>query len=193
MPTQIEALSPSAGWEEVRQLAQARAQRPCSHRRATLSVEALRALSERACAQLVRAVDLQEVQGTRLLLADPRRIRCSRHRQATSGLRRAGGAPRHSPKIGSRRVLELEPRHADAEGSLGYPDAQRARRADARCGPRTPWSASTNHGFRLGYGGGYFDRTLAAAARRPFAIGLGYPKSRACRRFTLSPTTFPWI
>jgi 5-formyltetrahydrofolate cyclo-ligase len=31
--------------------------------------------------------------------------------------------------------------------------------------------------FRLGYGGGYFDRTLAAAAPRPYAIGLGYADS----------------
>lgn len=29
-------------------------------------------------------------------------------------------------------------------------------------------------GFRLGYGGGYFDRTLAAAPKRPVAIGVGY-------------------
>jgi 5-formyltetrahydrofolate cyclo-ligase len=28
--------------------------------------------------------------------------------------------------------------------------------------------------YRLGYGAGYYDRTLAAAARRPFCIGLGY-------------------
>ena len=32
-------------------------------------------------------------------------------------------------------------------------------------------------GFRLGYGGGYFDRALAAAVPRPYAIGLGYADS----------------
>ena len=32
--------------------------------------------------------------------------------------------------------------------------------------------------YRLGYGGGYFDRTLAALAPRPVAIGVGFEIQR---------------
>ena len=32
--------------------------------------------------------------------------------------------------------------------------------------------------YRLGYGGGYFDRTLAALSPRPFAIGVGFEMSQ---------------
>jgi 5-formyltetrahydrofolate cyclo-ligase len=33
-------------------------------------------------------------------------------------------------------------------------------------------------GYRLGYGGGYFDRTLAALSPRPVAIGIGFELAR---------------
>lgn len=32
--------------------------------------------------------------------------------------------------------------------------------------------------FRLGYGGGFFDRTLASLPKKPFAIGVGYSIQR---------------
>jgi 5-formyltetrahydrofolate cyclo-ligase len=41
--------------------------------------------------------------------------------------------------------------------------------------PMNGWDAE---GYRLGYGAGYFDRTLAAATARPRVIGVSYELSR---------------
>jgi 5,10-methenyltetrahydrofolate synthetase len=41
-----------------------------------------------------------------------------------------------------------------------------------------PMNASDERGFRLGYGGGFFDRTLAACGRRMVAIGVTYEMLR---------------
>ncbi|MGB5080722.1 MAG: 5-formyltetrahydrofolate cyclo-ligase [Burkholderiales bacterium] len=40
--------------------------------------------------------------------------------------------------------------------------------------PMVGWDAD---GYRLGYGGGFFDRTLAASARRPQIIGVAYEQA----------------
>lgn len=41
-----------------------------------------------------------------------------------------------------------------------------------------PVNAVDDAGFRIGYGGGFFDRTLAALAPRPLAIGVGFDFQR---------------
>ena len=38
--------------------------------------------------------------------------------------------------------------------------------------------------YRLGYGGGFFDRTLAVMRRKPLAIGVGYTSASV-------PTIYP--
>lgn len=58
--------------------------------------------------------------------------------------------------------------------------------ADARLAPDimlVPLVGWDGAGYRLGYGGGYFDRTLAAARRRPLVIGVGLQVARLATIF----------
>lgn len=59
-----------------------------------------------------------------------------------------------------------------AEGEEVVPDIALA--------PVVGWDEA---GYRLGYGGGYFDRTLAALSPRPLAIGIGLDAARLATIF----------
>lgn len=52
---------------------------------------------------------------------------------------------------------------------------------DLSLAPLVGWDRAS---YRLGYGGGYFDRTLAAAKPRPFVVGVGLKSAEL-------PTVFP--
>lgn len=52
---------------------------------------------------------------------------------------------------------------------------------DVVLAPLMGWDSE---GYRLGYGGGYFDRTLAAFSPRPFSIGVGLAAAKL-------PTIYP--
>ena len=49
-----------------------------------------------------------------------------------------------------------------------------------------PLAGFDDAGYRLGYGGGFFDRTLAVVTPRPLAIGVGFELARV-------PTIYPQL
>jgi 5,10-methenyltetrahydrofolate synthetase len=72
---------------------------------------------------------------------------------------------------------EWTPRSEMLEDRYGIhvPAAGATLRPDAILMPLNAFDAG---GHRLGYGGGYFDRTLAALSPRPLAIGVGFELAR---------------
>ncbi len=64
-----------------------------------------------------------------------------------------------------------------AEGAMGiaYPVDSAELAPDAVLLPMNGWDAQ---GYRLGYGAGFFDRTLASLARKPATIGVSYELAR---------------
>ena len=63
----------------------------------------------------------------------------------------------------------------DASGTLAPADRSNAVRPDAVLAPCVGYNDTQ---YRLGYGGGYFDRTLAQSPR-PLAVGIAYALTKA--------------
>ena len=64
------------------------------------------------------------------------------------------------------------------------PEAAERLTPEIALAPLVGWAMDVEGGsWRLGYGRGYFDRTLAALAPRPFAIGVGIAAARLATIF----------
>lgn len=94
---------------------------------------------------------------------------------------RARGAVTSLPVVIAPRsplaFREWHPGVTLARGPLGipYPPDSPEVTPDHVLLPMNGWDAC---GFRLGYGGGYFDRTLASLAKRPDVIGISLERAR---------------
>jgi len=107
-------------------------------------------------------------------------------RFAIRALRLEGATAALPVVVGRGRALEFRawwPGVAMTPGPLGIPApaGTPAVVPDAAFVPVVGFDAA---GYRLGYGGGYFDRTLAASEVRPLAIGVG---AEAARLPTIHP------
>lgn len=86
---------------------------------------------------------------------------------------------RHAPLV----FRHWTPRTQMVRGDWGIPvpgPGAAAMQPHLCLAPLVGWDDA---GFRLGYGGGYFDRTLAAASPRPYAIGIGLQAARIATIF----------
>ena len=94
---------------------------------------------------------------------------------------RARGAWTAMPVVVAPRTplafREWHPGTSMAKGAMDIPYPARSRELapDAVLLPMNGWDAG---GYRLGYGGGFFDCTLAAATKRPLVIGVTYELAR---------------
>jgi 5,10-methenyltetrahydrofolate synthetase len=101
-------------------------------------------------------------------------------RHLAKGLRATGATTALPVVVAPRTPLVFREWHPGVElakGALGipYPVGSRELAPQAVLLPMNGWD---DQGYRLGYGGGFFDRTLAALSARPTVIGVAYEMAR---------------
>ncbi|MGD0491780.1 MAG: 5-formyltetrahydrofolate cyclo-ligase [Steroidobacteraceae bacterium] len=172
MPPGIHPPAASDDWNAIRSWRKG-VREELIRRRTEIAPRVRRRMAEEACARIVEAVDWRSIEV--LAFCWPIKgefdVRSIAERHAARGgevalpVAVAPSAPlefwRWRPGMPMRTGVWNIP--IPAERHVLIPDAVIA-----------PLVGFDARGYRLGYGGGYFDRTLAAASPQPQAIGLGY-------------------
>jgi len=142
-------------------------------RRGTLELDTRKRNAESVTQQLLSAVDLRAY--PTLGFYWPIRGELDLRGLARSHVE-AGGTAALPVVVAKNAPIELWQWQHGAPMQRGFwnipvPAERRVVKPDVLVIPLVGYDAA---GFRLGYGGGYYDRTLAALVPRPFCIGVGF-------------------
>jgi 5-formyltetrahydrofolate cyclo-ligase len=166
----------SRDWEEIRRW-RTTVRRGLIARRQALDDAARTARSERALRRLRATVDLRRFPTLGLYWPvrgeiDIRELALAHH--ASGG---CVALPVIATESAPVQFWRWEPGAPLAQGRWNIPVPARREvvTPDALIAPLVGFDSQR---FRLGYGSGYYDRTLAAARPRPFCVGLGYELGR---------------
>jgi 5-formyltetrahydrofolate cyclo-ligase len=101
-------------------------------------------------------------------------------RHLTRTLRKLGALTALPVVVAPKQPLVFREWHPGVEMAVGpldipYPVDSREIVPDAVLLPMNGWDAA---GYRLGYGGGFFDRTLANVRKKPAIIGVTYESAK---------------
>lgn len=166
----------SLEWHDVREWRR-RMREALIRRRLAVDGALRKSLSEQALQRLLARVELDRY--STLGMYWPLRGEIDVRGVATEHLRRGGrvALPVVVTKAAPVEFWSWEPdmpMHRDLYG-IPVPQVREVLVPDALLVPLVGFDPQR---YRLGYGAGYYDRTLAAAAQRPFCIGLGFEAAR---------------
>jgi 5-formyltetrahydrofolate cyclo-ligase len=166
---------PRSDWNEVRAFRKAKRAELLA-RRQNLSFHDRHAFAESLTAHLLATLDLNaySVLGIYWPIRGELDLRDFARRHIEAG--RAAALPVVVAKAAPVEFWQWEPGSALQRGlwNIPVPAARRCLVPDALLIPLVGYDTE---GFRLGYGGGYYDRTLAALTPRPLTIGVGYDEA----------------
>jgi len=169
------AVTSPASWQEIRQWRK-RTREELIARRLELPSHVRRVRGQRAKQRLAESVDLQQY--ATIGIYWPMRGEIDARSLARKHLD-AGGQVALPVVVSRAAPVEFWSWRPGTKMRLGLwdipiPEERQVLVPDALIIPVVGFDAA---GYRLGYGGGYYDRTLAAAHRRPFCIGVGYAEA----------------